>query len=197
MQNANMLPIEQIAVKGKMAINGVMRKQLFYDDVNTLHINASLSSTDAANCYDAVNHPICSLSLQAMAVPVCAVTTYLRCLQTMEFRVKTGFGLAKTTYGGTAANPYMGLTQGSSASPPVWTAVSTMIINTYKREGHGVTLPTGWSGHSEELAGILYVDDTTYSTSVLRRTRHQSALPQRWTKPPDFWRNFYRLQEAT
>ena len=85
MQQANMLPIEQIVVKGKTAIDGIMRKQLFYDDINTLHINASLSSTDAANCYDAVNHPICSLSLQAMAVPVCAVTTYLRCLQTMEF----------------------------------------------------------------------------------------------------------------
>jgi hypothetical protein len=133
---------------------------LFYDDCNILHMNAALSSTDAANCYDAVNHPVCSIALQSMSVPLTAVKTYLRCLQTMHFYLKTGFGLSSTSHGGTPALPYMGLTQGSSASPPVWTAVSTLIVNAYRRAGHGMCLSAGWTPSSEDMAAILYVDDT-------------------------------------
>ena len=77
MRTNTMVSVEQMAAKGKVAIDGVMRKQLFYDDSCTLHTNAAISSTDAANCYDAVNHPVCSLALQAMSMPLCAVQTYL------------------------------------------------------------------------------------------------------------------------
>ena len=160
MRDMDLIPVEQIAAKGKTAIDGVMQKQLFYDSANALHRNASLSSTDAANCYDAVNHPICSLSLQAMSVGLGWVLTYLRALQTMTFYLKTGFGMAKEGYGGTELVPYMGLTQGSCASPPVWTAVSTAIVRTYRREGYGVEMWTAWSGLMVVVAAILFVDDT-------------------------------------
>jgi hypothetical protein len=160
MRAMDLVPVEQIAAKGKTAIDGVMQKQLFYDSANALHWNASLSSTDAANCYDAVNHPICSISLQAMAVGLGWVLTYLRALQTMTFHLKTGFGMATEGYGGTALVPYMGLTQGSCASPPVWTAVSTAIVRSYRREGYGVEMWTAWSGLMVVVAAILFVDDT-------------------------------------
>ena len=153
------MPVDQFVAQGKVAIDGVMQKQLFFDDVNTLHINAALSSTDATNCYDAVNHPLCNLALQSLAVPMSAIAAYLKCLQTMTFHLKTGFGLATKRYSGTSSKPFMGLTQGSSASPPVWTAVSTLIVNAYKREGHGVSLQSGWSNKRQEIAAILFVDD--------------------------------------
>jgi hypothetical protein len=46
---ANMVKIEKSATLGIVVINGIIHKQLFYDDV-ILHINTSLSSTNAANC---------------------------------------------------------------------------------------------------------------------------------------------------
>jgi hypothetical protein len=78
----------------------------------------------------------------------------------MTFHLKTGFALATKGYSGMSSKPFMGLTQGSSASPPVWTAVSTLIVNAYKCEGHGVSLQSGWSNKQQEIAAILFVDDT-------------------------------------
>ena len=160
MKEGNMIPVEQIATKGKTALDGVMHKQFFYDTANITHVDCSLSSTDAANCYDAVNHPVCSLALQSMHVSILAILTYLHCLRTMTFFLKTGFGMAKEGYGGTEAVPYMGLTQGSCVSPPVWVAVSTLIVCAYRREGHGVTYTTAWSNLVLVIAAILFVDDT-------------------------------------
>ena len=97
-----------------------------------------------------------------------AIAAYLKCLQTMTIHLKTGFGLATKGYSGTSSKPFMGLTQGSSASPPVWTAVSTLIVNAYKREGHGVSLQSGWSNKRQEIAAIPFVDDT----DLLHRPRH-------------------------
>lgn len=79
-EGEGMIPIEQIAFKDQVAIDGVIYKELFYDNANILYCNAELSSTDAANCYDAVSHPICSLALQSMGLPAWAIITYLRCL---------------------------------------------------------------------------------------------------------------------
>jgi hypothetical protein len=160
MQANEMIPAEQIATKGRVAIDGVLQKQFFYDSANTLHVEACLTSTDAANCYDAVNHPICSLAIQAMGVPRKEAVTYLQSIQRMTYYLRTGFGLASTGYGGTASSPFMGPAQGSCASPPIWTAISTLILMAYHRDGHGVTMTTAWTALVKKIGAILYVDDT-------------------------------------
>ena len=78
----------------------------------------------------------------------------------MRFFLKTGFGLANSSYGGTEDAPYMGLTQGSGASPAAWTAISTLIVSAYKAKGHGALFISAWSGIVLGLAALLYVDDT-------------------------------------
>ena len=78
----------------------------------------------------------------------------------MQFFLKTGFGLANKSYGGTPDAPYMGLTQGSGASPAAWTAISTLIVSAYRAKGYGAQLVSAWSGIIMALAALLYVDDT-------------------------------------
>ena len=56
------LPPEQGATKGKTPLDTSLLKQLFYDQSNILHEDSSSSSTDAAYCYDAVNHAACSIA---------------------------------------------------------------------------------------------------------------------------------------
>ena len=142
MQALDMVPVKHIASKGRVTIDGVMQKQFFFDAANTLHVSACLNSTDAANCYDVVNHPICSLAVQAIAGHQQEVSTYLRCIQQMTFYLRTGFGLSTTGYGGTKSSPFMGLVQGSCATHPIWTAVSTMILAACHHAGHGVEIRT-------------------------------------------------------
>jgi hypothetical protein len=137
-----------------------MLKQLFFDQSNILHTMSAVSSNDAANCYDAVNHTTGSFALQAMCIPMQIIKCYLLSIQTLRFFLKTGFGLAKTSYGGTVEKPYMGLTQGSGASPAAWTTISTLIVSAYKSKGYGASFVAAWSGILLVLAALLYVDDT-------------------------------------
>ena len=76
-----------------------MTKQLFFDLANILHTTCAVSSTDAENCYDAVNHAAVSFALQAMNVLITLIKYYLLCVQTMQFFLKTGFGMAKRATG--------------------------------------------------------------------------------------------------
>ena len=148
------------AVKGKTTTNNSLLKQLFFDQANILHEDCALSSTDAENCYDAVNHAACSIALQAMGVFVEFVQCYLHCIQIMQYYLATGHGLAVSSYGGTPKSICMGLVQGSGAAPGAWIAVSTVIVGAYKRRGYGAHLVGGWSQTQIPLAALLYVDDT-------------------------------------
>jgi hypothetical protein len=137
-----------------------MTKQLFFDQANILHETCAVSSNDAENCYDAVNHAAGSFALQAMNIPITLIKCYLLCIQTMQFFLKTGFGMAATSYGGSKQNPYMGLVQGSGAAPAAWTAISTVMLAAYKFKGFGAHFMSGWSGVVLSIAALLNVDDT-------------------------------------
>lgn len=139
--------------------NGHIHDKQFFYQANILHRTSAVLSTDAANCYDAVNHAAGSFTLQAMNVPITLIKCYLVCIQTMRFFLETGFGMAKTSYGGSTQNPYMGLVQGSGAAPAAWTAISTVMLSAYKSKGYGAHFLTAWSGIVLSIAALLYVDD--------------------------------------
>jgi hypothetical protein len=66
-------------------------------------------------------------------------------MQTMQYVLKTGFGESTETYGGTSTSPNLGLGQGSGASPPGFMALSLLIVNAYRRMGHGAKILSSYS----------------------------------------------------
>jgi len=54
----------------------------------------------------------------------------------------------------------MGLGQGNGAAPPGFLAVSTLMINVYRRLGHGTEFVCAWSRDALMLAAVLYVDNS-------------------------------------
>ena len=80
MRVTRVLTIEQGATSGKTATDWSMLKQLFFDQANVTHRTCAISSNDAANCYDAVNHAAGSFALQAIRVPIELVKCYLVCI---------------------------------------------------------------------------------------------------------------------
>ncbi len=68
------------------------------------------------------------------------VAMSLYALQTMNFYLKTGFGQLTMSYGGTVDDPTMDFAQGNGMAPPGFLALSTLMINVYKRLGHGVNV---------------------------------------------------------
>ena len=55
---------------------------------------------------------------------------------------------------------FMGVGQGCTAAPPAFNALSTLMINAYKRLGNDMVFQSSWSEIFATLAAILYVDDT-------------------------------------
>ena len=101
----------------------------------------------------------------------------------MKFYLRTAYGQSEWSYGGSKEEPMMGLAQGNGAAPPGFLAVSTLMINAYKRLGHGVDLVRPWTGDAFYLAAILFVDDS----GLL----HLASL----SETEDYF--FERIQEAT
>ena len=187
MHSHGMIPLEQGAIRGKMATDTSMMKQLFIDQANILHEDCSITSMDAANCYDAGNHTAASLSLQAVGVGPNFISCYLKCVQSMRFTLQTGYGLSASSYGGTPESICMGLIQGSGAAPGVWTAMSTVILGAYKTKGYGASLLSGWSGLSIPLSALLYVDDTDLLHKPDCNTTPISAFVPWVQQATNFW----------
>ena len=164
-----------------------MLKQLFFDQSNVLHLPSAVSSNDAENCYDSVNHAAGSLALQAMRVPLHMVQCYLLCIQTMRFFLKTGYGIPKTSYRGTTDNSFMGLSQGSGASPAAWSVISTVIVTAYRLKGFGAVFHTAWSDLCLTLAALLYVDDTDLLHVSLDPTDNEEQFFRRIQRATYYW----------
>jgi hypothetical protein len=88
----------------------------------------------------------------------------------------------------------MGLTQGSGASPAVWTAVSTVIIGAYKHRGYGAQLVGGWSQDPIAIAALLYVDDTDLLHNIVSTQDDQEMLVPWVQQATTHWAN---LLQAT
>ena len=58
---------------------------LFYDIFRQLQVIAGISSVDAANCYDRIDHAIASLFFQAFGVPEEAIETMLTAIEEMKY----------------------------------------------------------------------------------------------------------------
>jgi len=74
--------------------------------------------------------------------------------------LRTGFGESKQSYGGTHELRLAGYGQGNAASGPGFTALSSLIVNSYLREGHGAQIYSSYYKRLLLLAAVMYVDDT-------------------------------------
>ena len=110
---------------------------MFCDIARILHHPAAINELDFGDCYDRMAHPPTSLALQRFGVPRNAVRVLLRALQVMQFCLRTGFGESTNMYGGSENNRLAGSGQGNGGAPPSFTALSTLVVNAYKRSGCG------------------------------------------------------------
>ena len=163
MDNARLkgiIPADQFAKKGSKSQDGCLVKTLFFDRARVLHQTSGVVCADFSQCYDSVAHPIASVGLQAWGVPLMMVKVMLSVLQTMRFFIRSGFGDATESYGGSEVDKMGGLGQGNGAAPPAFTVVSTLLLMAYINMGHGVKINSAISGILFTLAAIIYVDDT-------------------------------------
>ena len=154
------IPDEHFAKKGSHCNNANLCKRFFCDISRVLHWPASMQQSDFGECYDRAAHAPTSIAMQAWGTPVEAIRVLFKCLMLMQFCLKTGFGESDEFYGGTEEDPNSGLGQGNGAAPPGFSGLSTLVINAYRRMGHGAKLTSAYTARLFLLAAVMYVDDT-------------------------------------
>ena len=153
------VPPEQFADKNTDSQEGVLASVFSNDIDRTMHRMFAEQSADLGQCFDSVTHPICSIGLQAFGVPKQAVKMTMLTLALMDFFLKSGFGVASDPFSGTEDNKFHGLGQGCGWSGSAFGSTSTLMINAYKRLGHGHAYHSEWNSRAFFLAAVLYVDD--------------------------------------
>jgi hypothetical protein len=152
--------VKQFAKQGSQAPEGVVASSLFCNIARALHRTAAIESVDFANCYNAVSHPMASIALQSFKVRKVMLVMMLSVLQTMKWYLKTAFSQSLTFFGGSQDDPLMGFGQGNRAALPGFLAVSTLLIEAYRRQGHGARFTPGLARDALILAAVIYVNDS-------------------------------------
>ena len=137
-----------------------MTKIFICDEARIHHHNAVFEGCDFADCYDRIAHNVAGISLRAWGIPQPAINILLETMETMRFFLWTGFGESKQSYGGTHEQRLAGYGQGNAASGPGFTALSSLIVKAYLREGHGAQIYSSYYTRLLLLAAVMYVDDT-------------------------------------
>jgi hypothetical protein len=109
----------------------------------------------------------------------------LSCIQRMKFLMRTAFGDSTIFMAAAAGSIFHGMCQGNTASPAAWSAISALLVRTYKRRGHGMRHQTPISRRPFDSAGILFVDDTDLLS--LNQFLSSSALWEEVQASTTFW----------
>ena len=182
------IPEESFAKQGSHVNNALMAKTFFADISKVLHWPAALGGCDFGDCYDRAAHGPASIGLQAWGITPKTVSVLLKAMMTMQFCLRTGFGESKQFYGGSEDNPLAGFGQGNGAAPPGFSALSSLIVNAYKRMGeNGAKLTSCYTARMFLLAAVMYVDDTDLCHMAPSQTSTDEALIARTQRSTNGW----------
>jgi len=124
--------------------DATMTKVMFCDHSKIMRHPAAISEANLGECYDRMAHPPTSLAMQSWGLPKNSAKIVLTALRLMQFCIRIGFGESPELFGGTEDRPFGGGGQGSGWAPPGFVALSSIMINAYKRAGCGAEITSSY-----------------------------------------------------
>ena len=157
----NLMPKDQCAQSGKHGNEGSMLKLLHYNINSAMHAPHAAVSADLKNAFDSAQQAVACMSVRSMGVPARIATMFLLCLQTMSFRLSTGYGILEDFSQAARKHCFAFLLQGSGLAPLAFMAMTSLMLCSYKDKGHSVSyvLPVSIL-MAVTLAAVMFVDDT-------------------------------------
>ena len=145
----------------------LLNKVLVGDLFRLTCFSGCYAMNDTKGCYDQIDHNFAILVLMFFGIPWTITRNCFRVLQQGRHRIKTGYGLVGPAYGNEdEKEPITGIGQGNGMGPSLWCLMSTVIIKTCKRKGHGTTIRTPISKKIVSLLGFAFVDDADLVTAT-------------------------------
>ena len=182
-----LIPDEQFAQKGKTCIDAAVLN-VFMFDISRLSRRPTLCmSSDLESCYDRMVHSATGLSLRSLGIPPTIISCLSGCVMFMQHYIRTAFGDSDTCYGGDRNNPLQGGGQGNPAAPPMWIALTVILIKMMLDLDPGVSVIAPISLGILTLTLIMYVDDTNIFIQALTPNESAHSHIARAQKYLDHW----------
>ena len=154
------IPASQYAKKNSKVIEAVLVKVLFFDYLRQTRKPEVIFASDLMQCFDRMAHPVCSLVSQRLGVVVPVIRCMLMAIQSMTHYIRTGYGDSDISYGRDFDKPLQGGGQGNGAPPPLWLAISCILLSVLESDVQGVHIYSSISLQLLVFIEIMYVDDT-------------------------------------
>ena len=152
------------SVPNHTAKEPILLTQLTNDNCRILKKDLARFDNDASACFDRIIVPLAMLAARRCGMSNESIKIHAETLQSMQYSVKTQFGVSEESYSGTTEEPLFGTGQGSGASPSAWLSLVVIIMNTMDRvvqNRASFQSPDSNEHHSRLIDA--FVDDTSLS----------------------------------
>ena len=156
----NLIPDSQYSRKGARAVDAVLFKRLFFDLLRLQKRPGAVVSNDLRSCYDRIPHNVGSIVCRRLGLNPPAIQTLFSTLHNMKHYVRTGYGDSQRFYEGNPGQPLQGTGQGNGSGPPMWIAISLILISIMSDFDVQAKCIAAISGLCLIFSVIMYVDDT-------------------------------------
>lgn len=158
------LPMNQYARKGSRSIDAAVQKVLLFDVIRMRRISGTGFASNLISNYDRMVHGAAGLALRRMGAPPSIVQCMSSTVMNMKHFIRTAYGDSDSFYEGNPASPLQGGGQGSPATPPMWIAMTMVVLSIPSSHEPGVQLVSAISNILVAFSAIMYVDDTDLFT---------------------------------
>jgi hypothetical protein len=187
-ERKGLIPDGQFGSRKKhQAIDLALSKVLVWDLLAMRRLSAGWILNDAKSCFDRVVHWVAQVALQRFGLPYNAVKSMFLTLQTATHRVRTGFGDSTTSFSPPTVVPFQGCGQGNGAGPPIWVAISSILIAMMASAGFGFTALSALSSELLSAICFCFVDDSDVVEASPSVQVTGESLPPRMQEAMDLW----------
>ena len=175
---------------GKTAAEAIVNMQMIFDDSRLWRKNMAMLFNDAEGCYDRIAPLLAEIAVRKIGCPKEIAKTNSITLKNMKHHIKTAAGISKgyikyneeekTVIVDGFITMIMGLVggsgQGGGASPIIWLAILTIMLQVYKETNDGVDITNPETGLKTLYWILSYVDDNTIVKSFSKNTSIEEIL---------------------
>ena len=161
------------------AIDHCFNKRLSFDLFRQKRLNGALLCNDAKSCYDRIVHSVAILCMRRAGIPKEALHCMFSTIQNLIHNVRTIYGDSVLFFLAKDLDKVViqGCGQGNGAGPPMWTMISTVILDMLRAAGYGIKFQSALSSQQTNFAGFAFVDDTDLITSPGLQSDYKQTTP--------------------
>ncbi|CAJ1960593.1 unnamed protein product [Cylindrotheca closterium] len=150
-------------------------------------------SNDAKSCFDRIVHWVAIISLMRFGIQWRTLRSMFVTLMKSKHRVRTGFGDSDRVFTPPTLIPFQGCGQGNGAGPPVWVAISSILLGMMISKGFGFDFLMSISWAPLLADCFCFVDDTDVCQAAPSPDQSGESIVPAVAKALQWWSNGVRL----